>query len=509
MRRALPGVATAVLIGGSTTIAFFAGGFFDRPRLVACAVAWVLVVLAALFAERPLPASTPGWMALGGLSLLCGWTALSVGWAPIAGRAEDDLQRLLLYTGTFIAAMAFLRDAGLRRWVEPGLAIGVLVMTLYGLSERLLPGLIEFDRSRTATGRLEQPLTYWNAFGILAVFGLILSIRIAGDPERPGPLRAAASAACVPLGLGVYLSFARGALAALAVGLLVLVALAPALREQLRSILTAVVTSTVAAALASGLSGVKSLTPGESGHTGDGLVMLLAVLLLAAGAAAFTLRRPRRELPELGLPVSRSVGVLGLGAIVLVAGLLAVALLEGTPRNTSPAPDADPARLASIDTNRYQYWQLAAREFWEHPVAGVGSGGFAVEWLKERDRIDASTDAHSLYLETALELGLVGLLVLLVFIAGVGAAAVRLYRLDARAAAGPGAVLVAAAFHAGLDWDWEMPAVALPALILAAALVAWSESPGSNRGRRGALARRGPAPADDLAPTGAESAAAP
>ena len=64
---------------------------------------------------------------------------------------------------------------------------------------------------------------------------------------------------------------------------------------------------------------------------------------------------------------------------------------------------------------------------------------------------------------------------LLLFLGGVAAAVVRLYRLDRRAAAGPAAGLAAWAVHAGLDWDWEMPAVTLPALLLAAAAIAWSE----------------------------------
>jgi hypothetical protein len=53
----------------------------------------------------------------------------------------------------------------------------------------------------------------------------------------------------------------------------------------------------------------------------------------------------------------------------------------------------------------------------------------------------------------------------------------RLYRLDPGAGAGPAAALAAWAFHAGLDWDWEMPAATLPALLLGAAAVAWSEEP--------------------------------
>jgi hypothetical protein len=69
----------------------------------------------------------------------------------------------------------------------------------------------------------------------------------------------------------------------------------------------------------------------------------------------------------------------------------------------------------------------------------------------------------------------VGLVLLLLFLGGVAAGSVRLYRLDPAAATGPAAVMAAWAVHAGLDWDWEMPAVTLPALLIAAASVAWSE----------------------------------
>jgi hypothetical protein len=51
----------------------------------------------------------------------------------------------------------------------------------------------------------------------------------------------------------------------------------------------------------------------------------------------------------------------------------------------------------------------------------------------------------------------------------------RLYRVYPAAATGPAAVLAAFAIHAGLDWDWEMPAVTLLALLVAAAAITWSE----------------------------------
>jgi hypothetical protein len=479
MRRlVLAGGATA-LLALPTVLAFLSGAFFDKPRLAGALAAWLLVALVAVAAPQPLPASRPGRLALLGLFLLCAWTALSFAWAPLGGRAEDDLQRLLLYLAFLTAAVALVRAPLVRRLLEPAVVLGAFVVVGYGLSERLFPKAIDLASSGTAVGRLEQPLTYWNAEGILAAVGLVLAVRIAGDPERERPLRAAAAAVAVVLGLGVYLTYARGALAAVAVGLVVLLALAPAVRAQVRAIVTVVLAVAVAALFANGLSTVKSLSARDAG---EGLEMLAVLVVLAVLAAVVVPRpgRPRLRLPS--LPVSRPATVLGASVVLLVIGGLVLAALEGKPEGTSPVPGATPARLATVDSNRYHYWEEAGSTFAEHPVIGIGSGGFQVEWLKVYERFDASGDAHSLYLETAAELGVVGVAFLLLFLGGIAASLLRLYRMDRGAAAGLAAGLAAWAFHAGLDWDWEMPAVTLPALLLAAAAIAWSD-------------RRDPAPA--------------
>src|SRR5919108_2134330 len=177
MGKAALAIGAGAMVGGPTALAFFSGGFFDRPRLIGGIVAWALVAIAAVFAPRPLPSSTPGRLALAGLFLLTGWTALSLIWAPLGDRAQDDLQRLLLYLAFFFSALALLRGWVVRRWLEPAVVLGSLIVVGYGLAERLLPGLLEFDRSRTASGRLEQPLTYWNAEGAVAAVGRPLALR--------------------------------------------------------------------------------------------------------------------------------------------------------------------------------------------------------------------------------------------------------------------------------------------------------------------------------------------
>src|SRR5256885_846973 len=64
---ALTGGRVAVL-AGATVLAFFSGGFFDVPRLVAGVVAWLLVAAAALLALPLFPRSTPGRVAVAGLA---------------------------------------------------------------------------------------------------------------------------------------------------------------------------------------------------------------------------------------------------------------------------------------------------------------------------------------------------------------------------------------------------------------------------------------------------------
>jgi hypothetical protein len=477
MRKWVLAIGAAALIGGPTALAFFSGGFFDRPRLIAGIAAWAVVLVAAVLAPRPLPNSAAGRAALAGLFLLTAWTALSLIWAPLGGRAQDDLQRLLLYLGYFAASLALLRGPIVRRCLEPAVVLGALTVVGYGLAERLLPGLIELDRSRTAKGRLEQPLTYWNAEGAVAAVGLILAVRIAGDPRRGRALRGAAAAAGVPLALGVYLSFSRGALAAVAAGLVALIALAPDLRPQLRSAVAILGAGTVAGLVASRLPTVESLAIGQQGDTGDGLLMLAALVLLAAAAAAIVVREPRREWREPSLRVSRPAAVLTLSVLALLVAAIAYTALEGRPQGVSPEQTVGAERLGSVDSNRYRYWEVAVESWTDRPLIGLGSGGFRVAWLKERDRVDQAADAHSLYIETLAELGLVGLGLLLLFLGGVVWGLVRLHRVDAGAAAGPAAALAAWAIHAGLDWDWEMPALTLMALLLGAAALAWSEEP--------------------------------
>jgi hypothetical protein len=466
-------------------LAFFSGGYFAPARAAAGIGAWALVAVAALLRWPPAAGgsalgieaagavgvrSAAPWLVIGGLGGLAAWTLLSMLWAPIAGNAYAAGQLAVLYTGALIAAVMLLRGRALK-WVEPSLAAGALIVIGYGLAGRVLPGILHYARSVSAEGRLEQPLTYWNAMGELAALGFVLCARLAGDEQRRGWMRTTAAAAAAPLGLGLWITFSRGALFACLAGLVTLVVAAPR-AAQLWALVRAVGFGALAAAAGAPFSGVTSLSGGQSSREHQGLIVLVAVVVItAAAAAAGHWRAPRHGERVVTLPGHAPALATGL----VIAGL-ALAIVVGVHEGSGATPLSGGAtRLTTLQSNRYDYWSVALRAFSGDPVQGAGAGGWSVDWLLWRNVDEAAQDAHSLPLQTLAELGVVGLALLLAFCAGVTLAARRALRVSPLAA-GPTAAAVVYFAHAPLDWDWQMPAVTLVAIVLMGALLALSEA---------------------------------
>lgn len=348
-----------------------------------------------------IPATTAGRVTVAGLLWLAGWTALSLRWAPLGEAAREDVWRLALYAAVLPLAVAAFRDRPVARALELALALLALVVVGYGLLGDL--GVLDLTSSFAADGRLDQPLSYWNAMGALAAVGVVLCTRIALDRTRVAPVRVAAFVALLPLLAGLYLTYSRGALAAVGLGLVTLALIVPDARP-----------------------------------------------LWARAGRGWRL-------------------AVGWGAVLLLAGAL---VLVAVDRASPPARGATAQRFADIGSNRADYWRVAVDSFAGAPLQGVGTAGFRVEWLRERDVAEGAVDAHSLYLETAAELGLIGLALLAAFVGGVAVCARRLVFDDAALAAGPCAALAALALHAGIDWDWDLPALGLVGLLLVGAVIA-------------------------------------
>ncbi len=476
MRRAVPAAAAVLLLASPTALAFFSGGFNIEPRLIAGTAAWLLVIALAIAGPVPLPRSLPGWLALSGLVGITAWSALSLAWAPVHGPAGENVQRLLLYVAALMLAISVLRERWAMRAVEPALAAGVMVVIGYGLSGRLLPGIIHLSESGTAGERLQLPITYWNGEGALAAVGLVLCAHLAADRTRAMWMRCLAAAATAPLGAGVYLTYSRGALAVAVLGLVILVAFAPT-RSQLTAAATALVAGVVAAACASAFDGVNSLSGGIASRERQGAAMLVILVVLGTGAALVTRWRARAEGDDArddALPGADRYWIVAVAATSLVALALLIGGLREKPHTTKIGESA--ARLTSTSSARYDYWKVGVRAFRHHPLKGLGSGGWRVYWLQQRQLSASARDVHSIELEMASELGLVGLIAFGVMIGGMALAGRRAVRRHPALAAGWAAAALAWLLHASIDWDWELPAVTLPFLILAGALIALAEA---------------------------------
>lgn len=169
---------------------------------------------------------------------------------------------------------------------------------------------------------------------------------------------------------------------------------------------------------------------------------------LAGGAVAVALGLGRLRLARIAA---------GAAGAVLAAGLAIAA-----------APLAD--EIAGVAGHRSLYWHVAWEEVARAPLAGRGAGTFELAWVERGPAHIDVLDAHSLYLEALAELGLVGLALVLLVLAPPLAVALRGPVASPAAAAAAGAY-AAFLLHAGLDWDWELPAITVAGLFCGAALL--------------------------------------
>jgi len=441
-------VAAAVL----AAVAWSAGGFYPRTW-GALLLLEAIAIASAAIVTTSVEDGAAAWTLVLALIGLAAWQLVSRMWAVAPDAAILEAERTLVYAGG--AAAAFLL---VTRERAEALVLGVLggaaAVTLGGLAEHVLGSGVPGDR-------LELPVGYANAAGILAAVCLLLGLGLASD--GPAARRALAAALTPPAAVALYLSLSRGAVLAAVLGLAVLaVTTRPAGRLASTALVGATAGAAVVLAWSVGRFGERGVTVAEVLS-----LALLACLALAAGRLAA--RPPRVRLPRVS---GRAAAVSGLAFVALVAAAVVVGgerevrVARSAPAGQQGAPD----RLLSTSTSfRADYWDVAVDMVRRHPLGGAGAGGFERAWLGERPALLYVRDAHNLYLETAAEVGVVGIALLLAALGAPLAGARRAIREPAGAAAL--AAYLALLAHAVLDWDWELAAVTLCTVFLAVALV--------------------------------------
>jgi hypothetical protein len=480
-------------------LGFNGGGFFPTaPAFVALGLA-VFLLLRITLAEEPLAGVSPALvMVTAALAGLAAWVLASSAWSDAPARAMLEFSRLLAYMLAVVAfgCVAFRPD----RFAQSVrfLALGIAIVCGAGLITRVLPEVWPIHQY-LATDRLSYPLTYWNALGLLAGLGTVLVAHLTCSAGEPRAVRVLGAAVAPALVTTAYLTFSRGGMAAGVVGVLAFLLIGRP-RYALGGLLAAAPACAVAILVALGADALATNQPASPAGVADGHRLALAVALAAAGAAlvralALALDRWVDGLVERRTPwPAQRRALVWAGAAAAVALLLVVSgapafaqrqydrFVEGN--RTSDVDER--ARLLDPGNNgRIFKWDVSLDAFRAEPVRGYGAGTWQNLWAIRRPVRDSAVDGHSLYLEVMSELGVIGLVLLVV------ALVVLLGGFGARARGpgrGPGAALLACgiawALHAGIDWDWEMPAVtwwlfALGGSALAAAPGrAWLGAPG-------------------------------
>jgi O-antigen ligase len=361
----------------------------------------------------------------------------------------------------------------------------IALVSWYALATRIFPDRVgAFDY--LAGYRLWRPIGYWNSLGVFAAMGMLLALAFAAR-GRHLVTRLLAAASLVVLAPTLYFTYSRGAWIALAIGLVTAIALDTTRLQLITTALVVALAPAVAVFVASRLRGLTHTDSSLARATHDG--HRLALLLIVLAAAAVALRWAQDRLGTRFVTGSRVKGVYAATLILAVAAALSFIVARyGSPLTIArhgwnqfatfaPAGNGTNlnARLFSFSgSGRTVVWRHAWHDARAHPVLGSGSGTYEIWYLRHRTDSFKVRDAHSLYVEMLAEVGPIGLAFLLVALLTPLIAAVRARRRPMTALAA--GAYVAFLVHAGVDWDWEVTAVTLAALLCAASLLIASRS---------------------------------
>ena len=481
------------------------GGYDTIVRSEVGVAVWWIALLAAVAGFLPARIGRAGWVVIGLLGGFAVWTGLAIGWSQSAGSSVTELGREAAYVGFLVLAIALQGRTAARHTIA-GVACAIGLVTTLAVLSRLLPQAFPVNAQfqflgSTAGRRLSYPLNYWNALAAFAAIGVPLFLALAIGARSTAAR--AVSAAVLPLSaLCIYLTVSRGGVIELAVGAVVFLLLVP---KRIETVVTAIIAGAGSAILVVAANQRPAVQSGlrthAATHAGGKLLALavivclgVALLQVAVSLAARNFERPAWLRP--GRRTTTAVAV----AAVCVAVIAAVA--AGVPGKlhhewevfkaptgvVGPIPTSTVInRLSAINGDgRYQLWVAALHANETHPWRGIGPGTFQFWWASHATLGGPVLNAHSLYMETLAETGIVGLaliagLLLFVF----GAAVWRSLRAPepvriwvSAAAAGVAAFATAAA----VDWVWQMAAIVAAVMALIAVIVAGRDDPEASLG---------------------------
>jgi hypothetical protein len=512
-RRAPRRPAAELLFGAALTAALVAVGLraggglsLGSTTKVELALDITGGLLAALAALAVSARRMWGGVTIASFAVLTVLTALSITWAIQPSDALLETNRTFSYLMVFAGGVVFARTVG--AWWSALLGAIVTATTaicIWAILTKVFPGALAADE---VYARLREPFGYWNAVGLTAALGVPPALWLGARRSGHAAVNALAYPIMGILLLTVLLAYSRGSLLAVGVGCAFWFAVVPL---RLRGVAVLAGGAVGALAVTGWVFAQDTLTKDNvpideratSGHELGVAVVVMALVLLVLGLVlgfAAARRAPSK-------PARRRAGAAILVALALVPVLLVVALAmsskglggsisSGWKSLTDPNDQStvlnDPSRLTSVGSVRARYWDESIKIAKAHPWKGVGAGGYATARLRYRTDRLAVRHSHGYAVQTAADLGVLGLLASgLLLLAWLGATGRTLgWRvpllargrpeagargLDPRVTFGPEHVAMATlatvvlvfGVHSFVDWTWFVPGTAVIALLAA------------------------------------------
>ncbi|MEV4313841.1 O-antigen ligase family protein [Actinocrispum sp. NPDC049592] len=402
------------------------GGFYLPGRVLAAALTGAAVVGAVRLRHV---ASAEGWPLVAACVGLVVWSAGRAAEGHSVETAIPIVASVFCLAGAVFVAQ---RNDPAQRTMVASVAVGIGVLVAATGWIAVVWRIPSWTTVADGLVRAASTLTYPNASAALLAALALLAVSL--QMTRPKSLPHLAATYLLLVGLGATLS--RAGVFALLAGIVVLAWLA-GVRSTARH---------VAAPGIGALIGVAGLAP--SFPVAQPASPVLAILGLVVGllVSVGLIRLPAKVLTVVA-------GVMLVGAVVAVV-LGSDRVLNG--RVTLSSPDRAGITGAALDV-------VATR-----PLTGVGPGNAWFTWTGADGNSRVGRFVHNEYLQALVELGVVGLVLVLCVLVTL-LLFVRHGRTTGTRAQWAGAVagFVALLVHSGFDFLWHIPAVLLTAGVLA------------------------------------------
>jgi O-Antigen ligase len=500
-------LATGVAIAVAAS-AFAAAGGLRLERTTNVLIAMMLAggaAVAAALLRRPRTADAPlyGGGPLLAFTVLAAFTALSVLWSLVPGDSWVEASRTFAYLAVFAGGIALVR-LWPNRWVGmlAGIGAGCLIVSVWALLTKVFPASLAPDETYA---RLREPFAYWNSVGLMAALGVPPMLWLAARRSGHAAANALAWPAIALLLVTLMLSYSRGALAALLLGLGLWFLIVPLRLRALAGLAAGVLGAAPVVAWAFAQDGLTTdrapvIARIDAGHELGALLVLMAAVLLVAGLAVQFAIAQNPPSPRTRKMAGRAA--LGVLALVPIVAVIALASAPGGVNGqvskawhqlTDPnakTPANTPDRLTATSSVRARYWKEALDVHATSPWIGSGAGAYGT--LRTRFRTDALAvrHAHGYVVQTLADLGWAGLAASLLAAIAWLVAAARATGVHRRARGLPwdaervgmvtlAVVVIIFGIHSTVDWTWFVPANAGVAMLCAG----WVVGRGPLRGR--------------------------